>query len=154
HDNTLTIAAQHGFHDKFLDFFRCVSPKSGSACARAVLRRRTIVIEDVLADDEFAPYRMIAFEAGFRAVQSTPLISSSGAFVGVLSTHFSNSHKPTELDKHAMAAVAGVTANAIIRQRAIETTANVSANDCEEGLEKAFQQIIQAREAIERSYEL
>ena len=149
HDNTLTIAAQHGFHDKFLDFFRCVSPKSGSACARAVRQRCAIVIEDVFADDEFAPYRMIALEAGFRAVQSTPLISSSGAFVGILSTHFSNSHRPTELDKQAMAAVAGVTANAIIRQRA-----TVSVNDCEEGLEKAFQQIIRAREAVERSYEL
>jgi GAF domain-containing protein len=154
HDHNLIIAAQRGFDDKFLDFFRCVSPKSGSACARAVRQRCAIVIEDVFADHEFAPYRMIALEAGFRAVQSTPLISSSGAFVGVLSTHFSNSHKPTELDKQAMAAVAGVTANAIIRQRAIGTTANVSANDCEEGLEKAFQQIIQAREAVERSYEL
>jgi len=145
----LIIAAQRGFDDNFLSFFRCVRPESGSACARAVLQRRPIVIEDVLADDEFAPCRTIALEAGFQAVQSTPLISSSGAFLGVLSTHFSNSHKPTQLDMRAMAEVAEVTANVIIIIRAWARRKN-----CEESAEDMFQRICRTRDAVDRSYKL
>jgi len=153
-NNSLSIAAQRGFNDTFLSFFRRVSPTSGSACARAVLQGRAIIIEDVLADHGFAPYRTIALEAGFRSVQSTPLISSSGAFVGVLSTHFSNLHRPTAADMQAIAAVAGVTANAIIRRRAIARAADPAAKDFEERHEQASEQINRARQAVERSNEL
>ena len=89
----LTIAGQRSFNDEFLTFFRSVRAGTGSACGRAMRERRSIVIEDVLLDREFAPYRTIALKSGFRAVQSTPLISSSGAFVGVLSTHFPAAHR-------------------------------------------------------------
>jgi len=152
--NSLSIAAQRGFNDKFLSFFRRVSPTSGSACARAVLQGRAIIIEDVLADHGFAPYRTIALEAGFRSVQSTPLISSGGAFIGVLSTHFSNPHRPRAVDMQAMAAIAGATANAIIRWRAIERTAEPAATDFEERHELTSEQINRARQAVERSNEL
>ena len=153
-DNNLSIAAQRGFNDKFLSFFRRVSPTGGSACARAILQGRAIIIEDVLADDEFAPYRTIALEAGFRSVQSTPLISSGGAFVGVLSTHFSKPHQPTAVDMRAMAAIAGVTANAIIRRQAMGMGADPTAKEFEERHEQASEQIRRARQAVERSNEL
>lgn len=153
-NSNLSIAAQRGFNDKFLSFFRRVSPTDGSACARAVLQGRAIIIEDVLADDEFAPYRTIALEAGFRSVQSTPLISSGGAFVGVLSTHFSKLHRPRAVDMRAMAAIAGITANAIIRRRAIGRAADPAAKDFEERHEQTSEQINRARQAVERSNEL
>jgi GAF domain-containing protein len=78
----LTIAAQRGFKEDFLSFFRFVRADDGSACGRAMRNRNSIIIEDVMLDREFAPRQSIAVDAGFRAVQSTPLISSSGAFLG------------------------------------------------------------------------
>jgi GAF domain-containing protein len=84
----LEIVAQRGFRESFLAFFQRVSVEDGSACGRAMREGRPIVVEDVEADAEYAPYRAVAGDAGYRAVQSTPLVTSSGRFVGMLSTHF------------------------------------------------------------------
>jgi len=144
----LTIAAQCGFNDEFLDFFRCVKAEHGSACARAIRERRPVVVEDVLADWEFAPYRTHALESGFRAVQSTPLISSSGAFVGVLSTHFPAPHRPSEQEMLALKELAKLTASAIILQRAIE-------RGVEKSIANAKGKLVDSGyEAVADSYEL
>jgi GAF domain-containing protein len=113
----LSIAAQCGFNDEFLNFFRYVDVEDGSACARAIRERRAIVVEDVLRDWEYAPCRTIALESGYRAVQSTPLISSSGTFVGVLSTHFATPHRPSTEEMLALSELAESTANVIILRR-------------------------------------
>ncbi len=114
-----TLAAQRGFEDESLSYFRRPKAATGPACGRALRERHSIVIEDVLLlDGEFAFYRTVALEAGFRALQSTPLISSSGACVGCLSTQFSEPHRPLDSEMQAMKELAQLTANAIIRQRA------------------------------------
>jgi len=114
----LTIAAQRGFDEHFVRLFTHVRARDGTACGRAIRDRCSIVIEDVLADREFAPYRATASEFGFRAVQSTPLISRSGAFVGVMSAHFPVRHRPTDSETQVTQLLARLVANAIIRQRA------------------------------------
>ena len=114
----LTIEAQRGFHLEFLDFFQRVKADSGSACGRALRRQRAVVIEDVMTDMDFASCRSIAEGAGFRSVQSTPLISTSGAFLGILSTHFPVPQRPTESEMDAVRSLATLAANAIIRERA------------------------------------
>ena len=114
----LTIAAHRGFHEDFVRRFAHVRARDGTACGRAIGSRCSIVIEDVLTDREFAPYRASAAEFGFRAVQSTPLISRSGAFVGVISVHFPVRHRPGGAETQATQLLAQLTANAIIRQRA------------------------------------
>lgn len=113
----LAIAAQCGFNDEFLNFFRYVEIEGGSACARAIRERRAIVVEDVLRDWEYAPCRTIALDSGYRAVQSTPLISSAGTFVGVLSTHFATPHRPSAEEMLALSELAESTANVIILRR-------------------------------------
>ena len=145
----LTIAAQRGFSDEFLSFFHRVTAGDGSACGRAIRERRAVVVTDVLFDPEFAPCRIIAIRAGFRAVQSTPLISSSGAFVGVLSTHFPAAHRPTQGELKILKRVGELTANAIIRQRAC--TPRIEGLDAAEHM---AEQVNRGREAIRRSYEL
>src|SRR5262249_36661885 len=73
----LTIAAQRGFRQEFLDFFhRANAADSPSVCGRA-LRERRAVVSDVMLDEEFAPWRLVAERAGFRSIQSTPIISGS-----------------------------------------------------------------------------
>jgi GAF domain-containing protein len=84
----LVIVAQRGFGEAFLNHFRIVRQRENSACARAMRGRAPVVIEDVDADPLFAPHREIAAASGFRAVQSTPLMSRRGSMLGVLSTHF------------------------------------------------------------------
>jgi PAS domain S-box-containing protein len=91
-----TIAAQQGFDQPFLEFLKEVDVTGNSACARALRTGRRIIIEDVEADKEFAPFRHFALAAGFRAVQSTPLIAHDGKALGVLSTHFCNARRPSE----------------------------------------------------------
>jgi PAS domain S-box-containing protein len=94
----LTIAAQRGFEQDFLDFFREVSTEDDSACGRALRSGERIVIEDVETDVAYTPMRPVARAAGYRAVQSTPLIGRNGVRLGMLSTHFATPHRPTELE--------------------------------------------------------
>jgi len=95
----LTIAAQQGFDQPFLEFFKQISVNEKSACARALRSGRRIIIEDVEADEAFAQFRQLALAAGFGAVQSTPLIAHDGKPLGVLSTHFCDVRRPS---KHQM----------------------------------------------------
>src|SRR5262245_22904205 len=74
-DGLLRIVAQHGFEERFLDFFRAVAPDDNAATGRALRRRRRVVIEDIEADELYAPLREIASTAGYRAVQATPILS-------------------------------------------------------------------------------
>ena len=149
---SLSIAAQHGFNHAFLSTFQCVTLDSGSACARAIITRAPVVIADVLCDREFAPYQPVALENGFRAVQSTPLVSSSGAFLGVVSTHFPLPHRPSEREMHAIVRLSEITANALIRQRA---TARVTDGRSIDALRTELNnQLERARNSLERSYTL
>ena len=114
----LEITAQRGFHDEFLNFFRRVKLGDGTACARAVQDRGAIVIDDVAADVQFSPYLEIARRAGFRAVQSTPLVSTSGALVGIVSTHFRRQYRPNPSQIAALNQMAQMAADRIIALRA------------------------------------
>lgn len=89
----LEIVAQRGFQQDFLEYFRNVHDV-GAGCGQAMNLRERVIIEDVETDADFAPHRHIAASAGFRAVQSTPLFSRSGEFLGMISTHFRRPHRP------------------------------------------------------------
>lgn len=90
----LRIVAHQGFEEVFLKYFGVVKDDA-SVCGRAAKTLSQAVIEDVESDPGFMPLREIANVSGFRAVQSTPLISPSGALVGVVSTHYPDPHRPT-----------------------------------------------------------
>lgn len=84
----MEIVAQVGFQKSFLDHFRFVRPYDDCACGRALRFGSAVVIADVQQDPEFAAHREIAAAAGFRAVQSMPLLNASGSVVGMLSVHY------------------------------------------------------------------
>jgi PAS domain S-box-containing protein len=113
----LEIVAQRGFRQDFLDYFRTVRVDEGSACAQAMERGERIVIEDVTLDAAFEPHRLVAAAAGYRAVQSTPLKSRSGAVVGMLSTHFRTPHRPSGRDERLLDLYARHAADLIERFR-------------------------------------
>jgi signal transduction histidine kinase/CheY-like chemotaxis protein len=116
----LVIAAQRGFKRDFLDFFREVSTTDDSACGRALRSGARMVIEDIEADAPFAPLRPIARAAGYRAVQSTPLIGRDGTPLGMLSTHFRSVHRPGEQDLRRLDLYARQAADFIERCRTDE----------------------------------
>lgn len=85
----LEIAVHRGFKHDFLEHFKFVSLEDASSvCGRAAQNNGRMIIEDVEKDAGFEQHRNIARSAGFRAVQSTPLISTNGILLGMLSTHF------------------------------------------------------------------
>ncbi|MHC2435713.1 GAF domain-containing protein [Bradyrhizobium sp. USDA 4451] len=112
----LEIMAQQGFTEEFLDCFRRVTIRDGCACGRALFNRQPVVIHDVTLDPRFFPFRNVAERAGFKAVQSTPLLTNSGALVGVLSTH--GQHAPSEEQLGSIRSLAIRTAHSILRARA------------------------------------
>ncbi len=109
----LTIATQRGFKPAFLDRFRRVAADDDCACGRSMREGRATVIADTERDTGFAPFRGIAAEAGYRAVQSTPLVTTSGLFVGMLSTHFAEPHEPSAAEMSLLGRYAGAVANTI-----------------------------------------
>ena len=98
----LTIAAQQGFEQDFLDFFREVSATDDSACGRSLRSGERVIIEDIEVDPPYAPLRPIARAAGYRAVVSTPLLSFDGRPLGAISTHFRAVHRPSEEELHRL----------------------------------------------------
>src|ERR1041385_2132894 len=93
----LTIAAQRGFDEPFLKFFADVR-NDASACGAAMQSRDRVIVEDVTQSQIFAGQASlnVLLDAGVRAVQSTPLLSSAGNLLGMISTHFRIPHRPSE----------------------------------------------------------
>ena len=142
----LQIEAQTGFQDEFLNFFECVKLSDTSACARALRNRESVVIEDVMLDPQFGPCRDIVCRAGVRAVQSTPLLSTHGALVGILSTHFSTSHRSTGSQMLAVKDAARLAANAIIELR-------TDGDDCAR-VRRSLQLLKESRNLLQRADEV
>ncbi len=94
----LAIAAQRGLSADFLKTFWRVSKDDGSACGRALRLGISVIIPDIEKDADFAVFRRDARHAGFRAVQSTPMITKDGNLLGIVSTHFANVHEPTPIE--------------------------------------------------------
>ena len=97
-NHSLKIVAQHGFKEDFLDHFRTVGIEDNTACSRAMRSGKRAVIEDVQTDALFEPHREIVSSAGFRGVQSTPLMNHAGEMIGMLSTHYRHPYRPSGND--------------------------------------------------------
>src|SRR5437762_4241406 len=68
----LELTCQRGFFGEFLEALASVSIDTGMAAPRSIRNRERVVVTDVNADADYAPYRDLAANAGFRAIQSTP----------------------------------------------------------------------------------
>jgi PAS domain S-box-containing protein len=84
----LNMVAHRGFDQPVLDRLSDPAIDKLSLGASAMTRRERIEVFDVNEDESFAWLRDIAAQAGFRSVQSTPLIDRNDQPLGVLTTHF------------------------------------------------------------------
>lgn len=117
----LEIAVHKGFKQDFLEHFKCVPLRDrSSACGRPAGMEGRILIADVEKDPQFTEHRSIARSAGFRAVQSTPLLSTNGTLLGMLSTHFRQPQLPDERQLRLLDLYVLQAASLIERMRAEE----------------------------------
>lgn len=85
----LRIAAHDGFGQEFLKYFETVRCGDSCACGTAMTNGSRVFVADVASDPLFQPGpREVLLQAGVCSVQSTPLRSAAGDFIGVLSTHY------------------------------------------------------------------
>lgn len=90
----LRIAVSRGFEAEFLDYFAVVE-SSNSACGVALEQNCRVIVPDVRKDSLFnVESRGIMLRANALAVLSTPIISSSGRLLGMISTHYSVPKRP------------------------------------------------------------
>src|SRR5215469_17718670 len=95
---SLRIIAQQGFQERFLKFFEHVDDHVASSCGTAMATNEQIIVDDVLTSKIFVgqPAQKVLLDAEVRAIISTPLSSSKGGLLGVISTHFSRPGHPSE----------------------------------------------------------
>ncbi len=163
--SSLHIVAASGHSQAFLDFFASAEQQA-SACGRAMIDRSRIIVPDVEASDLFAgtPSLSIFHEAGVRSIQSTPMVSRSGALLGILTTQWRAPFTPNEHDlwrldllaRQAADMIEIAQAEASLRKNAeflkrsnedLERFAYVSSHDLQEPLRTmvSFTQLLERR---------
>jgi PAS domain S-box-containing protein len=111
----LKMNAESGFDSAFLDFFDGRQP---AACKQALETQQRVIVEDVRKSALFVgtPSLEVMNRAQIRAVQATPLISSAGNVLGVISTHFVTTYRPSEQELRLMDLLARQTADYLERK--------------------------------------
>ena len=95
---SLRIVAQHGFQEEFLKYFENVDNHVAASCGTAMATNEQVIVDDVLTSEIFVgqPAQKVLLNAEVRACISTPLRSSKGNLLGVISTHYSRPGHPRE----------------------------------------------------------
>jgi PAS domain S-box-containing protein len=114
---SLTTMVESGFDPAFSEFFS--DGANTSAGGSAVETQQRVIVEDVRQSALFVgtPSFAALTNAGVRAVQSTPLVSSAGNSLGVISTHFATTRRPTEQEMRLMDLLARQAADYLERKR-------------------------------------
>ena len=110
----LVVQASHGFDARGRTLFHDIpaGPHGGSA-GHAYANARHWVIGDTETDPAFERFRASAREVGFRAVHSTPIVTRSGALLGVISVHYRTPRAPLQREMQAADVCARHAADAI-----------------------------------------
>ena len=113
---SLRMAAESGFDAAFLEFF---DGNQAAACKQALETQQRVVVEDVRQSALFVGNASLSVmnRAQIRAVQATPLISSTGKMLGVISTHFITTRRPTEQELRLMDLLARQAADYLDRKQ-------------------------------------
>jgi PAS domain S-box-containing protein len=116
----LQLLAHRGFSPSAAAGWKWIDATCRTACGQAleighrVLFRDVRPMEDVLGPELLAIYE----ETGIVAIQTTPLKSRTGRIVGMLSTHWSYPHEPSEHELRLLDILARIAADLIERRQA------------------------------------
>ena len=123
--NELFLLASKGFSSESVKFWTWVRVGGASTCSIALKTGQQCIAPDVETCDFMAgtadldAYR----QANIRALQSTPLVSRNGQVVGMISTHWSQPHQPSEAELRLLDVLARQAADLIERKQAEERQA-------------------------------
>jgi two-component sensor histidine kinase/CheY-like chemotaxis protein len=96
----LQLLCSRGLPPEAEAFWQWVSPAAHSSCTMALKSGRRAIIPDYEQWIDIAGTEdLLAFRrTGIRAAQTTPLLSRNGSLLGMISTHWSDAHQPSERD--------------------------------------------------------
>ena len=107
----LLLVATRNFSAPFIQAFRRVPRSDSCVCGRAFRAGHSLIVSDIDIDPDFLPFREDGRGAGFRGVQSTPMIAANGTFVGMVSTHFAKPHEPTPIEMATLRSYVAIASN-------------------------------------------
>ncbi|WBO21045.1 ATP-binding protein [Sphingomonas abietis] len=122
HGGELQLLAHRGLPPEAVGFWQWVNPAAFSSCTLALkFGQRSIVPDFEEWDDIAGTPDLEAFRrAGIRSAQTTPLLSRSGKLLGMISTHWSTRHEPSDRDLRMLDIVARQAADILERTIAEE----------------------------------
>ena len=99
-DGELRLLTACGFSDEALRVFTWVGAEGATTCAMALRAKSRVIVSDITLCQEMIGTRDQAklLEAGFRAAQTTPLVSRGGKTLGMITTYWTEPHQPSERD--------------------------------------------------------
>jgi signal transduction histidine kinase/CheY-like chemotaxis protein len=117
HGGELGLLAHRGLSPEAVGFWQWVSPAAHSSCTQALKFGQRAIIPDFEVWDEIAGTEdLLAFRrTGIRSAQTTPLLSRSGALLGMISTHWNAPHQPSERDLRLLDILARLAADLLER---------------------------------------
>lgn len=100
HGGELKLLCSRGLPPEAVGFWQWVSPKALSSCTQALkLGKRAVIADFELWPEIAGTEDLLAFRrAGIRSAQTTPLLTREGQLLGMISTHWSFPHQPSERD--------------------------------------------------------
>jgi GAF domain-containing protein len=117
-NGALRLVGHRGFNAEAAKHWEWIDPATHTACAEALRTGRRVTVPDVL-NCKFIRLDIDEYlDTGVHAVQSTPLVSHSGALLGMVSTHWREPHELSLSELRALDILARLVADVIERSQA------------------------------------
>ena len=118
----LWLLGHRGFNARAAKRWEWVRASTRTTCGEALRTGRRVAVADVRRCDFMAGSDDLEgyLAGGILAVQTTPLVSRSGALVGMVSTHWREPHELSASEQRALDVLARLAADLIERSRAEE----------------------------------
>jgi PAS domain S-box-containing protein len=148
-EEQLQIVASRGFDPDFTQTLKLNDHETKSSCSAAMRTGRRVIVPDVETCEFIVgtPALEDHRKTGIRAVQSTPLLSSSGKLLGMLSTHWRAPHHPTERNLGLLDILARQAADLLERRRGEEAMQKWSTN-LEKEVSRRTEELLESRERL------
>ena len=116
----LRLIASYGFSDEAREAWKWVRAEAGTTCALALRTGGRFIAPDIARCEAMVGTedREKLLEAGIRAAQTTPLVSRGGKTLGMITTHWTAPHRPSDREFHLFDILARQAADLMERTQA------------------------------------
>lgn len=162
HGGQLQLLCSRGLPPEAVGFWQWVSPMAYSSCTMALQLGQRAIIPDfeewseIAGTEDLAAFR----RAGIRSAQTTPLRSRDGRLLGMISTHWSTPHQPSDRDLRLLDILARQAADLLERTIADEALRDAQAElralneTLEQRVAERTAMLMQAEEKLRQSQKM